>query len=77
MNPVALFALILASLTAVSLWVQGNRYARRHVRLYGAPPRLTWMFRKAEDADLERSRTTALIILPFFLVSITVYLLRT
>ena len=76
MNPEALFALIFASVTAVSLWVQGNRYARRHVALFGAAPRATWMFRKVEDADLERSRTTALIILPFFLVSMLVYLLR-
>lgn len=76
MNVVAMFALILASVTAVSLWVQGRRFARRYIEINGAVPPSTWIFRKTTDADLERSRTTALIILPFFLVSLAVYLLR-
>jgi len=75
-NPVALFALLVASTVAVALWIQGRRYVRRYAELHHRAPPAMWMFQKTDDPELERPRQTALILLPFFLVALAVYLLR-
>jgi hypothetical protein len=77
MNALAVLALSVASVTAIAIWVQGNRFVRRYGQVHRARPPAMWMFRKTDDPDLERPRRTALFLLPFFLVSVVVYLLRT
>jgi len=75
-NQVSLLALVVLTVLSVALWVLGNRYARRYVAIHGTRPPLTWMFRRTDDPALENPRRFALVLLPFHLVSLAVYLVQ-
>ena len=64
-------------MTSVVLWLHGSRFTKGYVAKYGAMPRLTWMFHRVEDAELEGHRRRALFILPLYLVGALVYLAAT
>lgn len=74
MTLITIAALGVITVTSVLLWLMGNRFTRRFVALHKAMPPLTWMFRRTEDPELERSRRTALTILPLYLVALVLYL---
>ena len=74
MSQITIAALAIITVTSVALWIVGNRFTRRFVALNHAMPPLTWMFRRAEDEELERSRRTALAILPLYLIALVLYL---
>ena len=74
MSLVPLAALGIVTIGSVLLWLMGNRFTRRFVALNGRMPPLTWMFRRTEDEELERSRRTALLVLPIYLLALGVYL---
>jgi hypothetical protein len=76
MTPITIAALGIVTVTSLVLWLMGNRFARRFIALTGAMPPLTWMFRRTQDAELERSRRTALAILPVYLVALLLYLFQ-
>jgi hypothetical protein len=76
MTPITIAALGIVTVTSLVLWLMGNRFTRRFVALTGAMPPLTWMFRRTQDAELERSRRTALRILPLYLIALALYLLQ-
>lgn len=76
MNQVSLFALVVLTVLSVALWVLGNRFARRYVAIHRTRPPLTWMFRRTDDPELETPRRFALVLLPFHLASLAVYLLQ-
>jgi hypothetical protein len=76
MQPIAFVALGVATIGAVLLWFLGARFSRRYIAKHHARPPATWMFRNTGDPDLEGSRRTALVVLPFFLVGILLYLFR-
>jgi hypothetical protein len=40
-------------------------------------PRLSWMFRRSPDHELEVHRRQALLVLPLYLVGIVLYLVAT
>jgi hypothetical protein len=61
--------------TSLMLWRLGSSYARRYVLLNGAMPRLTWMFRRADDPELERARRIALLLVPLYFVGAALYIL--
>ena len=71
-----LLALSVLSVSSVALWVMGRRYARRYHALHGTIPPATWMFRKADDPELEEPRRFALLLLPIDLAALVVYFLR-
>ncbi len=71
---IPLAALGVAAGSSVVLWYYGQRFTRRHVLIHGSMPRLTWMFRRADDAELEGLRHTALGLLAVDLIAIAVYL---
>jgi hypothetical protein len=60
--------------TSIALWYFGQRFARRYVAIHGVLPPLTWMFRRAEDAELESFRRRALLTLPFYFVALAIVL---
>ncbi len=76
MNQIGLLALAVLTVASVALWVAGQRFTRRYVTLHRARPPLTWMFRKTDDPELERSRLAALVILPIDLIALAAYLFR-
>ena len=76
MTQITIAALAIITVTSVVLWQMGNRFARRFVALNGSMPPLTWMFRRTQDEELERSRRTALTILPLYLIALALYLLQ-
>jgi hypothetical protein len=73
-QPVALFALGIVTVASVVLWFLGQKYTRRHVAIHGSMPRLTWMFHRVEDEELERSRRQAIGLLPVYLIALVLYL---
>ena len=70
----AFVGLGIVAVTSVVLWLSGSRFARRHVALHRAMPRLTWMFRQTDDDELERNRRRALVLLPLLLAGAVLYL---
>jgi hypothetical protein len=76
MQPLAFAALGVATVGAVLLWFLGARYSRRYIAKHGARPPARWMFQDTGDPELEGPRRTALLVLPFFLVGILLYLFR-
>jgi hypothetical protein len=76
MTPITIAALGIVTVTSLVLWLMGNRFTRRFVALTGAMPPLTWMFRRTQDEELERSRRAALAVLPVYLVALGLYLFQ-
>jgi hypothetical protein len=73
---VAIAALSVLIGASLFLWLFGQRYSRRYRDLHRAMPPLTWMFQSTDDPELERWRKPALLILPFYLVALVLYLSR-
>ena len=71
-----LFALTVVMATSVALMVLGRRYFRGYFSRHGSQPPATWMFRPADDPELERTRRIALVLLPIDVVAVVIYLLR-
>jgi hypothetical protein len=63
--------------TSVVLWLFGSRFTKGYIAKYGAMPRLTWMFHRIPDAELEEHRRHALLVLPLYLVGVVMYLAAT
>ena len=61
-------------MTSVVLWLFGSRFTKGYVAKYREMPRLTWMFHRSPDPDLEMYRRQALFVLPLYLVGVIVYL---
>jgi hypothetical protein len=59
------------------LWLLGSRFTKGYVAKHGAMPRLTWMFHRSLDPELEVHRRQALLFLPFYLVGAFLYLATT
>jgi hypothetical protein len=76
MQVTAIAALSLLIGGSFGLWMFGSRFSRRYQELRGAMPPLTWMFRRTDDAELERWRLPALALLPVYLIALVVYLSR-
>jgi len=76
MQPINFVELGVVTMCSVALWFLGARFSRRYIAKHRARPPMTWMFRNTGDPDLEGSRRTALLILPFFLVALVLYLFR-
>ncbi len=76
MTVITIAALGIVTVTSVVLWLMGNRFTRRFIALNGAMPPLTWMFRRTQDEELERSRRTAIGVLPIYLVALALYLFQ-
>jgi hypothetical protein len=70
------FALTVVMATSVGLMVLGRRYFRAYFSRHGTQPPATWMFRRANDPDLERVRRVALLLLPIDVLAILIYLTR-
>ena len=64
-------------MTSVLLWLFGSRFTKAYIARYGELPRLTWMFRRTQDPELEAHRRQALLVLPLYLVGIVLYLAAT
>ena len=64
-------------MTSVLLWLFGSRFTKGYVARYGAMPRLTWMFRRSQDPELEAHRRQAWRVLPLCLVGMVLYLAAT
>ena len=60
-------------MTSVVLWLFGSRFTKGYIAKYGAMPRLTWMFHRSPDPELEVHRRQALLVLPFYLLGIILY----
>jgi hypothetical protein len=76
MQPLALAALAVVTVCSVALWFLGVRYSRAYIAKHRARPPMTWMFRSTGDPELESPRRAALVLLPFFLVGLVLYLFR-
>ena len=76
MQPVALAALGVITVSTVALYVLGRRFTRGYIARHREMPRLTWMFHRSDDPELEANRRLALAIVPIYLVALAVYLLR-
>ncbi len=76
MTVITIAALGIVTVTSVVLWLMGNRFTRRFIALNGVMPPLIWMFRGTQDEELERSRRTALGVLPIYLVALALYLFQ-
>jgi hypothetical protein len=63
--------------TSVVLWLFGSRFTKGYIARYGEMPRLTWMFHRSSDPELEGHRRQALLVLPLYLVGVIVYLAAT
>ena len=72
----ALLASGVVGATSIALWYFGQKFSKRYIALNGALPPLTWMFRSAADAELEKNRRRALVIVPFYLVAVGILLFR-
>ena len=72
----AIAALGVATVGAVLLWFLGARYSRRYIAKHHARPPARWMFQATGDPELEGPRRTALLVLPFFVVAVVLYLFR-
>ena len=73
----AFVGLGIVAVTSVVLWLFGSRFTKGYIAKYGAMPRLTWMFRRSPDPELEVHRRQALLVLPLYLVGIVLYLAAT
>jgi hypothetical protein len=69
----AFVGLGIVAVTSVVLWLFGSRFTKGYIAKYGQMPRLTWMFRRSPDPELEVHRRQALITLPFYLVGVILY----
>jgi hypothetical protein len=69
-------ALALVMATSFGLLILGRRYLRGYVARHGTAPPATWMFRRADDPELESLRRVALTLLPLYLIAAILYLLR-
>jgi hypothetical protein len=79
-HPLSILAFVglgIVVVTSVVLWVFGSRFTKGYVAKYGAMPRLTWMFHRTQDPELEGHRRRALLVLPLYLVGAFVYLAAT
>jgi hypothetical protein len=76
MTPAAFAALAVITVGSVALWALGRRFMRRYYAINGRLPPSTWMFRRADDAELESSRRLALGLLPLYLLALFLYLTR-
>jgi hypothetical protein len=74
---VAFVGLGIAAVTSVLLWLFGSRFTKGYIAKYGAMPRLTWMFRRSPDPELEVHRRQALLVLPLCLIGVILYLAAT
>jgi hypothetical protein len=63
--------------TSVVLWLFGSRFTKGYIAKYGEMPRLSWMFRRTADPELEGHRRRALLVLPLYLLGAVVYLAAT
>ena len=70
---VSIVALAVAAGTALLLWLLGNRFARGYAARYAARPGLLWMFRAVDDRELEGTRRSALVTLPFLIAAAAIY----
>ena len=77
MDQLDLLALALVVVASLALLRESRRFLRTHIIRYGKPPPTLWMFTRSSDAELEDIRRQALFLLPFYLVAVAVYLLRT
>ena len=64
-------------MTSVVLWLFGSRFTKGYIAKYGEMPRLSWMFRRSPDPELEGHRRRALLVLPLYLLGAIVYLAAT
>ena len=69
----SIVALSVAAGTALLLWLLGNRFARGYAARYASRPGLLWLFRTVDDRELERTRRSALLTLPFLIAAAVVY----
>ena len=76
MQPIAFAALAVITVCTVQLYILGRRFIRRYVLIHRAMPRMTWMFHRVDDGEMERARRLALGILPVYLIALVVYLFR-
>jgi hypothetical protein len=76
MQPLAFAALGIVTVGAVLLWFLGARFSRRYIAKHRARPPARWMFERTDDPDLEGPRRAALLVLPFFLIALVLYLFR-
>lgn len=74
--PVPGVALTIIFATSLGLLIAGRRYLRRYIARYGTQPPAMWMFRRADDPELESYRRLALVLLPFYLVAAAIVLLQ-
>lgn len=76
MQPVAFAALAVITVLSFVLYILGRRFTRAYVAKHKAMPRLTWMFHRTGDPELEAPRRLALGLLPVYLVALYLYLFR-
>ena len=76
MPPLPVIALTLFMSVSFALLILGRRYLHGYVDRHHAQPPSMWMFRRADDPELERLRRAALALLPFYVVAAVVYLAR-
>ena len=76
MPSVAIASLSLLIGGSLGLWLFGARFSRRYRELHHATPPYRWMFTRTDDPELERWRRPALLVLPFYLVALVLYLFR-
>jgi hypothetical protein len=76
MQPIAIAALGVVTVMTFVLYVLGRRFTRAYFDKHHAMPRLTWMFHRTGDPELEASRRLALGLLPIYLVALYLYLFR-
>ena len=76
MQPAAFAAIAVVTVCTFVLYVLGRRFTRGYIARHREMPRLTWMFHRSDDPELEANRRLALAIVPIYLVALAVYLLR-
>jgi hypothetical protein len=67
----------IVAVTSVLLWLFGSRFTKGYIAKHGAMPRLTWMFRRSGEPELEVHRRKALAVLPLCLIGMVLYLAAT
>jgi hypothetical protein len=75
-QPLAIAALGVVTVLTFVLYVLGRRYTRAYVAKHNKMPRLTWMFHRTGDPELEAPRRLALGLLPIYLIALFLYLFR-
>jgi hypothetical protein len=73
----AFVGLGIVAVTSDVQWLFGSRFTKGCIAKYGEMPRLTWMFRRSQDPELEVHRRQALLVLPLYLVGIVISLAAT